>query len=153
MSDDTVTLSRIAAMPDDTNWVALLRERIAKLYLAHGEVALPPVARTVFLVDRVVTNTLSGGLENLVPPWACIDEARAIRDALVNVGAARMAEVFRRACELAETTTPDEWEDEQSAASIALDGLENEFGEIGFEEIDVAVQVYVQQHRADFLTS
>lgn len=93
MSDDLLTLSQIAAMPDDSNWVALLRERIAALCFAHGEAALAPVARTVFLADRVVTNTLSGGLQNLVPPWAGIDEARAIRDALVTIEAARMAEV------------------------------------------------------------
>lgn len=46
------TLSQIAAMADDTNWVALLRERIAKLCFAHGGEALPPVARTVFLGVR-----------------------------------------------------------------------------------------------------
>lgn len=66
MPNDALTISQIASLPDDSNWVAMLRERIAKLRLASGTQVLPPVARTVFLVDRVVTNTLSGGLGNLL---------------------------------------------------------------------------------------
>jgi hypothetical protein len=59
--DRPLSLSDIAAMPDSSNWVALLRERISDIASAEGEHALPEAARVILRAEDVVRNTLSGG--------------------------------------------------------------------------------------------
>jgi hypothetical protein len=147
------SLSVIAAMPDSSNWVALLRERISDIGFDEGEEALSEVARAIFHAEAVVRNTLSGGLGNLVPPCNSLDEARAIQVAMVRVGAPRMAEVFRLACDLVASTPDTALHDEESEASLALQALEEEFWAIGFDEPNGAVQEFIWRHRDDFRAS
>ncbi len=149
------SLSDIAAMPDDSDWVDLLRRRILDIGFANGAQELPDVARTIFRSEHVVRNTLSGGLGNLVGPGSpnSLEEARAIESAMVRIGAMRMAEVLRRACELIANAPASEWTDEESAASLAMDGLEREFWDIGFDEPYGAVQEFIWTHRDNFRAS
>ena len=146
-----LSLSDIVALPDSSNWVALLRERILEIGFAEGEETLPELARVIFRAETIVRNTLSGGLSNFVgPSGSTIAEARAIHSAMVRIGAPRMAEVLRRACDLMATAPASAWSDESSAQSLALNELEEEFWKIGFDEPDGAVQDFVWRHRSDF---
>jgi hypothetical protein len=159
-NDRRRSLSEIASIDDDGHWMLLLRERISEIAFDEGEEVLPEVARVVHRAERVITNTLSGGMCNFVGPSDSLDEARAIQAAMVSIGAKRMADVLRRACDLVESTPASAWEEVDgyedddgengSPAWTALRKLEREFWDIGFDEPNQAIHEFIWRQRDEF---